>query len=50
MKEAIDAVITWVDGSDPELARKRRAYAGPRALGEEDVAGATRFSSLGEIA
>lgn len=44
----MDAVITWVDGSDPAHAKKRAVYAG-----QDDVhahARATnRFDSLGEI-
>lgn len=45
----IDAVITWVDGNDPVLAAKRGLYGGPVKLKEDDVAGATRFASVGEI-
>ncbi|MBQ0077956.1 MAG: Stealth CR1 domain-containing protein [Bacteroidales bacterium] len=45
----IDAVITWVDGNDPTLAEKRRAYAPASSLEREDVGGATRFASIGEI-
>jgi len=45
----IDAVITWVDGDDPAHRSKLRRYAGPSAVSEDDVAGPTRFSSLGEI-
>lgn len=47
---AIDAVILWVDGSDPVLAEKRRQYAaGTSAEAHDDVAGATRFADNGEI-
>lgn len=49
MSFPIDAVITWVDGADPAHARKLREYGGPVALQEEDVAGTTRFASVGEI-
>lgn len=45
----IDAVITWVDGSDPVLAKKRAEYGGPTSFKEDDVAGKTRFASVGEI-
>lgn len=45
----IDAVITWVDGSDPAHARKLREYGKPTAFLDEDVAGATRYASVGEI-
>jgi len=45
----IDAVITWVDGSDPGHARKRA-----RLLGEDAhrhaAADATRFGDCGEVA
>jgi len=46
----VDVVIAWVDGDDPELARKRRQY-----LDEKDHenlpsgAHATRFASINEI-
>ena len=45
----IDAVITWVDGKDPVLAKKKASYGGPVKLSEDDVAGETRFASVGEI-
>lgn len=45
----IDAVITWVDGSDPVLSAKRRRYTMADELVLEDVAGATRYADLGEI-
>ena len=45
----IDAVITWVDGDDPRHRAKREAYGTKKMFGREDVAGSTRFSSLGEI-
>jgi len=45
----IDAVITWVDGSDPAHAAKMAAYGAPCSFTEEDVAGRTRFASVGEI-
>lgn len=45
----IDAVITWVDGEDPKHRAKRLKYANPNILESEDVAGDTRFASLGEI-
>lgn len=46
----IDAVITWVNGDDPKHRAKRKKYANPNMLESEDVAGNTRFTSLGEIA
>lgn len=45
----IDAVITWVDGNDPAHAAKMAAYGAPQKFTEEDVAGKTRFASVGEI-
>lgn len=45
----IDAVITWVDGDDPLHRAKRLQYGNQDLLEAEDVAGNTRFSSLGEI-
>lgn len=46
----IDAVILWVDGSDPVLAAKRRKYsAGTSAETHDDIAGATRFADNGEV-
>src|SRR6478735_4734949 len=48
--EAIDAVITWVDGSDPAHARKRERYLGTGAAASHAAADATRFGDCGEIA
>ncbi len=45
----IDAVITWVDGSDPVHKEKRMKYGDKNIFNSDDVAGSTRFSSLGEI-
>ena len=45
----IDAVITWVDGSDPVLKKKRSEFGPANLFKSEDVAAETRFSSLGEI-
>lgn len=46
----IDFVITWVDGDDPELKAKRQAYLqGTNYESRPDVAGSTRYRSLGEI-
>ncbi len=46
----IDIVIAWVDGNDPKLRRKREAFLTSNKEDQrEDVAGATRFASLGEI-
>ena len=45
----IDAVITWVDGDDPRHRAKREQYGNRRMLSQNDVAGNTRYASLGEI-
>ena len=45
----IDALVPWVDGDDPVLAAKRRKYLDPDAARNDDVGGATRFKSIGEI-
>ncbi|MFI3316658.1 MAG: Stealth CR1 domain-containing protein [Rikenellaceae bacterium] len=49
--QGIDVVIAWVDGDDPNHARKRRAFLSPECdqTQMEDVAGATRFAAQGEI-
>ena len=49
MSEKIDAVITWVDGDDPRHRAKRQQFGTQRQFSEENVAGDTRFKSLGEI-
>lgn len=49
MSFPIDAVITWVDGSDPAHAARMREYGADISFSEEDVAGKTRFASIGEI-
>lgn len=45
----IDAVITWVDGDDPRHKEKRRQYGTQKMLNTDDVAGSTRYKSVGEI-
>lgn len=45
----VDAVITWVDGDDKAHRAKRFRYGSNEIFKEEDKAGDTRFSSLGEI-
>ena len=46
----IDAVITWVDGDDPVHIAKRAAYSGVgEVVRRDDIGGATRFRSVGEI-
>jgi hypothetical protein len=45
----IDAVITWVDGDDPRHMAKREQFGTKRILCQNDVAGNTRYKSIGEI-
>ncbi|CTQ34352.1 Stealth CR1 domain-containing protein [Jannaschia rubra] len=45
--DAIDAVVTWVDGADPAHAARRAQYRDPAA--HADAAGPVRFTSSGEI-
>lgn len=45
----IDAVITWVDGDDPQHESKRRKYGSAGQFKVRDVAGKTRYASVGEI-
>jgi hypothetical protein len=45
----IDAVITWVDGSDPAHARKRAQVLGSDAV-DYAAADSTRFADCGEVA
>ena len=45
----IDAVITWVDGNDERHRAKRMKYGNEAIFNAEDIAGNSRFASLGEI-
>ena len=46
----IDIVLPWVDGDDPRLRAERFSYMdGGAEAALEDVAGETRYRSLGEI-
>lgn len=45
----IDAVITWVDGNDERHKAKRMKYGNETIFNAEDIAGDSRFASLGEI-
>ena len=45
----IDVVIAWVDGSDPDLNKKRMEYLDPRQKKTVPGADSTRFNSLNEI-
>lgn len=46
--DTIDAVITWVDGDDPQLAARRAAYLGG-VVAHREASRPTRFRSVGEI-
>lgn len=48
-QQPIDAVIAWVDGSDPKLAEKRSRYLPPRKGAAHPGALPTRFASVNEI-
>lgn len=45
----IDAVVAWVDGNDPVHRAKRMKYASPDQIGNDEVGGDIRFTSIGEI-
>lgn len=45
----IDVVISWVDGNDPEHKKKIAPYLTRRARTSDDIAGPTRYRSVGEI-
>lgn len=49
MSFPVDVVILWVDGSDPVLNAKRRSWAPPESLSDDNSAGATRYADCGEI-
>ena len=49
MSFPIDAVVTWVDGSDPAHAAKMHKYGNDTNFVDKDVAGATRYANDGEI-
>ena len=50
MNEPIDAVITWVDGSDPVHRRKLEAYLDSLDRPRPPAADPTRFNDAGELA
>ena len=49
MSFKVDAVITWVDGDDPRHRAKREKYGDTKSLNRDDIAGNTRYRSIGEI-
>ncbi|MEO8161246.1 MAG: stealth family protein [Arenimonas sp.] len=46
----VDAVITWVDGNDPEHAHRRAQVLGADAVASHAAAAPTRFGDCGEVA
>ena len=49
-QENIDIVITWVDGDDPAHKNKKNLHlTGKNETSHDDIAGATRYRSTGEI-
>jgi hypothetical protein len=48
-EHAIDAVIAWVDGNDPQLIEKRHRYLTGSTSGAHPGAHPTRFASINEI-
>jgi hypothetical protein len=47
--QPVDVVISWVDGNDPAHKQKIEPFLNPQARKSEDVAGPTRYNSVGEI-
>lgn len=47
--EPVDVIISWVDGNDPAHKLKIEPYLGSRSRKSEDIAGPTRYGSVGEI-
>jgi hypothetical protein len=47
--QPVDVVISWVDGNDPAHKNKIQPYLNPRDRKSQDIAGPTRYNSVGEI-
>jgi len=47
--QPVDVVISWVDGNDPAHKQKIQPYLDSQARKSEDIAGPTRYGSVGEI-
>lgn len=47
--EAVDAVVLWVDGTDPDHLAKRQHYAGTEANLARNANHPTRFADSGEL-
>jgi hypothetical protein len=49
MTDKIDAVISWVDGNAPAHEAKMQKFIKPDEQQADDIAGKTRYASVGEI-
>ncbi|HLP04784.1 MAG TPA: Stealth CR1 domain-containing protein [Paludibacter sp.] len=47
--QPVDVVISWVDGNDPAHKKKIQPFLNPQARKSQDIAGPTRYNSVGEI-
>jgi len=47
--QPIDVVISWVDGNDPAHKSKIQPYLSTKVRKSEDIAGTTRYGSVGEV-
>jgi len=47
--QAVDVVISWVDGNDPAHKQKIKPFLDSQSRKSDDIAGSTRFDSVGEI-
>jgi len=47
--QPIDVVISWVDGNDPAHKSKIQPYLSTKVRKSEDIAGPTRYGSVGEV-
>ncbi|ARH01189.1 hypothetical protein [Legionella micdadei] len=49
MKQAVDAIITWVDGNDKAYAEKLANYCSRQGIKRSEGAAPTRFNDRGEL-
>lgn len=47
--QPVDVVISWVDGNDPAHKQKIEPFLNQQSRKSQDVAGPTRYNSVGEI-
>lgn len=47
--QAVDVVISWVDGNDPAHKQKIQPFLDSQSRKSDDIAGSTRYGSVGEI-